>query len=325
MKVLFVSSGNSTFGISPIVYEQGEALRKTGIDIEYYAIQGKGIVRYLKNVILLRKHLRAKRYDLVHSHYVFSSIVALLSHPPKIVVSLMGSDLYISKLLNTIIRLCVQYAWDATIVKSAEMKRLLKLKRVQIIPNGVDLTKFYPILKQKARESIGWSNSTHILFASDPNRKEKDYSLAASAIEQLSQKDITTKLLKDVSHAQMVYYLNSADILLLTSKYEGSPNIVKEAMACNIPIVATDVGDIRWVLGETVGCYLTKRNAHDVAYAIAKALEFSQTNSGTDGRKRIVDLGLDSDTISSKICNLYFSMVNSKESMLKQHKSKQYF
>jgi hypothetical protein len=94
MKVLFVSSGNSEFGISPIVKNQGESLKQNGIDLDYFTIKGKGIKGYLKNIPILKKYLKYHNYDIIHAHYSLLAIVATLSGAKPLVVSLMGSDIY---------------------------------------------------------------------------------------------------------------------------------------------------------------------------------------------------------------------------------------
>lgn len=94
MKVLFVSSGNSEFGISPIIKNQGESLKQNGIDLYYFTIKGKGIKGYLKNIPILKKYLKNHNYDIIHAHYSLSAIVATLSGAKPLVVSLMGSDIY---------------------------------------------------------------------------------------------------------------------------------------------------------------------------------------------------------------------------------------
>jgi glycosyltransferase involved in cell wall biosynthesis len=106
--------------------------------------------------------------------------------------------------------------------------------------------------------------------------------------------------------------LNAADILLLTSFSEGSPQIVKEAMSCNCPIVSTYVGDVRWVIGDTKGCYITTFDPADVVEKIKLALKFSEKIGRTKGRERIIELGLDSDTIAKKIIDVYYSVLEKK-------------
>ncbi len=304
MKILFVSSGNSIFGISPIVKAQGESLIKAGAEIEYYTVVGKGYKGYINNIFRLKKHLRSKSFDIVHSHFFLSSLVAAFSKPKKLVVSLMGSDVYNSKFWNYLIRRFSK-KWNALIVKSEKMKDILGLENVNVIPNGVDTSLFYPVEKIGARKELGWNeNKKYILFASHPERPEKNFQLANDAVAKLK---IETELvtIKDIPQEKIVYYLNACDLLLMTSQYEGSPNIIKEAMACNCPIVSTDVGDVKWVIGETDGCYITSFDVKEVSEKIMQALSFAENAGRTKGRGRIIELGLDSETIAKKIIDIY--------------------
>ena len=103
----------------------------------------------------------------------------------------------------------------------------------------------------------------------------------------------------------MPFYHNAADMVLLTSLWEGSPNVIKNAMACNIPIVSTDVGDVREVVGDTEGCFITSFHPQDVAEQIEMALAFAGTKGRTKGRKRLVEWGLDSKTVVKRIIGVY--------------------
>ena len=104
----------------------------------------------------------------------------------------------------------------------------------------------------------------------------------------------------------MPIYLNAADVFLLTSKWEGSPNIVKEAMACNIPIVATEVGDIKYLFGNTEGYYYTNplpdRLAEKINYILDNELK-------PEGRQRIIDLNLDYDSFAEKLISIYLEIL----------------
>jgi glycosyltransferase involved in cell wall biosynthesis len=99
--------------------------------------------------------------------------------------------------------------------------------------------------------------------------------------------------------------MNASDVLILSSLHEGSPNVIKEAMACNCPIVTTNVGDVKWVLDNTDGCYISSFDPKEYVEKIKLALEFSEKNGRTKGRDRIIELGLDSVTIAKKIINVY--------------------
>jgi len=112
-----------------------------------------------------------------------------------------------------------------------------------------------------------------------------------------------------IEHKHVTAYLNAVDVLVLTSFSEGSPNVIKEAMACNCPIVATDVGDVREIIGDTEGCYIAGFDANDVAKKIQLALQFGKR---TQGRNRLIELGLDSDTVAQKISSIYSNVLKNK-------------
>lgn len=310
MKILFVSRRDHKFGINPIVKAQGESLKNNGVELEYFSVKGKGLNGYIKSIFRLRKYLKSKSFDLVHSHFVLSSIVATLSNPNRLVVSLMGSDVYGSSFWKFLINL-FNKRWDALIVKSEKMKQILGSPDIYIIPNGVDLEKFYPIDKHTAKDKLGWNYKKYILVTSSSDSPEKNYELAKEAVEILNDLDAELVTLKHIPHDSIVYYLNASDVLLITSKYEGSPNIIKEAMACNCQIVSTDVGDVKWVIGDTDGCYLTTFDPEDVAEKIKMALHFSEKVGRTIGRDRIIELKLDSETVAKKIITIYNTVLNS--------------
>lgn len=306
MKVLFVSSGNSPDGISPIVRSQGESLKRNGIDLDYFTIVGKGTKGYLKNILRLRKFLGSKNYDLIHAHYSLSSIVASLSCKLPMVVSLMGSDTHMSFFWKSIIKVFYRFRWKLTIVKSGRMKKNISLDNAVVIPNGVDFELFKPIEKNIAKMKVGFNDKRrHIIFVANPERPEKNYPLAKKAIELINNDSVELNAVSNVDQNIIPYYMNATDILLLTSLWEGSPNVIKEAMACNCPIVSTDVGDLKEVLGNTEGCYITSYDPKDVADKIKKALDFGQK---TDGREKIKHL--DEKIIAEKIIQLYTEILN---------------
>src|SRR4030042_595614 len=103
----------------------------------------------------------------------------------------------------------------------------------------------------------------------------------------------------------IIHYLNAADVLVLTSFKEGSPNVIKEAMACNCPIVSTDVGDVRELIENLKGCFITSFDPTDVANKIILALDFRDKYRYTTGRDRILSMGLDSKSIAEKMAKVY--------------------
>jgi len=308
MRILFVCSGNSKiFIISPFIKSQAESLTKLGHTIDYYPVKGKGLWGYLSNITKLSKFIKKGDYDIVHSHYSFCGIVSALATKKPVVCSLMGSDVKESGLWRFIIKYFIMHKWGKTIVKSVDMKTELGIDTVEVIPNGVDLELFKPLDKNDCRKELGWDiGKKIILFAADPKRPEKNFSLAKKATETLNIQDVELKVVYPVPHKDIPIYLNATDLLLSTSLWEGSPNIVKEAMACNCPIVSTNVGDVKWLLDGVEGCFITTNDPKDVADKIKKALNF---RGKTKGREKLISLGLDSEHIAKKIIQVYEEVI----------------
>lgn len=324
MKIIFVGSGNSRFGISPTVKNQGDSLIRQHIDLHFFPIKGKGIKSYMIHFFKLKKALASNQFDLIHAHYGLSGIICYLAHKhEKTIISYMGSDLIgvVNKRGNyglfgkILVNLNKWFAgkYDHVIVKSQQLSKKLKPTiKCDIIPNGVDLTTFCETSKIDARRRLNIAlDKKIIIFVADPARPEKNYKLAQEAVKRLQDDSIHLILVYGMTPDQLVLYYNAADVLLLTSKHEGSPNIIKEAMACNCPVVSTDVGDVRWIFGDTQGYYIALSRPEDIAKKLRFALEFSKTNDRTKGSDRIVELGLDSDTIAKKILAIYNRVLSS--------------
>jgi len=312
MRVLFVSSGNAGNGISLIGKNQGESLCNQGVCVEYFTILGRGIKGYLKNIKPLRKKLKETDYHLIHAHYSLSAYVASFVGAKPIIVSLMGSDVKSNAITKYVITIfSFIYKWDQIIVKSEDLKDSLRLKRLVVIPNGVNLTHFKPENKKKCQNQLNWDNSKkHILFAADTNRSVKNFKLALEAVSQIINIHFELHVLNNVPHNIIPIWINASDVIILTSYWEGSPNVIKEAMACNRPIVSTNVGDVKWVIGNTDGCYIASFDLGEYADKIRLALNFSEIYHQTNGRNRIIKLGLDSVTIAKKIINVYKHVLN---------------
>jgi len=334
MRVLFVASWNKFNKIGDVVKNQGESLKKCGLYVEFFPIKGKGMKGYIKNILLLRKFLVNNKFDIVHAHYSLTAFVASLAGATPLIVSLMGGDIKTAGFRLIVIAIFKYLFWDITIIKSPDMNTKL-FKNLIILPNGVDIKSFKQQPKDECLDKLGWDpDKKHILFASKRSRPEKNFSLAKAAVEQLNDSDLTLHYLEGIDNVMMPYWYGASDVVLLTSHYEGSPNVIKEAMACNCPIVSTDVGDISWIIGDTTGCFITSfktketnnklrhnkleinklksrtYQAEAVAAGIKSALNFSITVGRTKGRKRIIELGLDSETVAKKIIEIYTKVLN---------------
>lgn len=304
MKILFVSSGNKKFEDSPIVRKQGESIKKAGADIEFYLIIDKGLAGYIKNIFRLRRFLKTNYYNLIHAHYSLSGMVASLASRLPVVVSLMGSDVQSRGIMAIVMSYFCRRKWKAVIVKSESMKKQEYLKESFVIPNGVDFNVFQFIDRRIAREKVGFDSKKHIIFVGNPGRKEKNFQLAEQAFALLNNPDVELNVVSGVNYELLPYYYSAADVLLLTSLWEGSPNVVKEAMACNLPIVSTNVGDVKKIIGETRGCFVTSFGLKDVANKLKIALEFGIR---TNGREKIKHL--DNKIIAKKIISIYEKVI----------------
>lgn len=313
MKILFVCSGNSIFGISPIVKNQGESLRNNGIQLNYFPIEGKGFRGYKKNIPKLRNHLKSNKYDLIHAHYSYSGLISAFQfNKSPLIISYMGSDAhgsvnadgkrifisYINIGLSQILQLFV----NKIVVKSKNLKKYIFMKnKVTIIPNGVDFKIFKPLDKNECRKELNINKKKKIiLFLGDPYNKNKNFKLLENAHNLIKHDDIEIVKPYPVPFKDVVLYLNAADVLDMTSFMEGSPNLIKEAMSCNLPIVTTDVGDVREVIGNTEGCFITSDRPEDVAEKLQLAIYFGKR---TNGRENIRHLEI--NVIAKKIIKIY--------------------
>ncbi len=265
-----------------------------------------GLGAYLKTIKKLRKYVRKNDISLIHAHYSLSGYVAGLSTRKTVICSLMGSDIQVRGIKKMIVRAFCKYRWSAVIVKSQSMANRLGFQNAQIIPNGVNLKVFKEINRADAREKTGFDESCKwVLFLANPDRPEKNFTLAKSAIQKLNDSHIRLEVVHNVDHKLIPYYLSAADVIILTSKWEGSPNVIKEAMACNCPIVSTDVGDVKEVIRDTEGCYITSFKPEDVAEKLKMALDFGQR---TNGREKIRHL--DDKIIAERLIEVYKSVLN---------------
>lgn len=306
MKVIFVASGNKRVGeVSSFVQSQYDSLKAEGLEMVLFPVVGHGALAHLRAAWQLRKLVRREKPDVIHAHYSVYGYVAALAtmcmcHKPQIVVSILGSFPRRNKKWR-LVRFYVQHVWDKTIVKSERTKRQLGLD-VPVIPNGVNLEIFEAKSKDDSRKEIGFEDGKkYVIWCSNPERPEKDWALAQAAVAQVN--DVELVAVYNKTPHEVCTYMNAADCLLLTSVSEGSPNVIKEAMACNCPIVTTNVGDVTERLEKLEGCYVVdSREPKELAEAIRKSLEFGKR---TEGRKRIIADQLEISQIAKRIKEIY--------------------
>ena len=300
MRVLIVASGNSS-KVSPFVKEQADSLKRLDCTVDYFLIEGKGIFGYLKNYFLLKRTLKkSKRYDLIHAHYGLSGLLAALQSFSPVVITFHGSDVNLS-IRNYLLSLFASRLADANIFVHPNLSKSLKYysDQAHIIPCGVDLDLFKPISKAGARDKLGLDHrSIYVLFSSSFDNKIKNASLAKLALKHID--NITLIELKNYSRREVSLLLNAVDLLLVTSHSETGPLIVKEALACNCPLISTDVGDVKTLIAGTKNCFITTYDAENIARKIDSILKSDRMSNGRDTVKH---LGL--DIIGNRVLNIY--------------------
>ena len=305
MKVLFIHSGNKSVGNSSFTKEQADSLIQLGIEVDFLLIHGKGLKGYLRNLPKLKRKIRKGKFDLVHAHYGLSGVLAVLQRICPTVVTFQGSDIYTRKY-----RILSRIAIRLSALNIFVSKRLAQTagvrKKNEIIPYGVNMKDvFFPMDKEECRRKMNLGKNDRIaLFSSSFKRKVKNYSLARESV-QLVENLKLVELQKEYTRKEIAILLNACDFLLMTSFREGCPVIVLEAMACNCPVISTDVGNVRELISTTEGCFVTSFDPQDIEEKIRAILEKGQR---TAGRKNIVSF--DNDSIASKVLKSYEMVMN---------------
>ncbi|MCF1750122.1 glycosyltransferase family 4 protein [Mariniradius sediminis] len=329
MRILFVSSGNRKQGLNPIIRLQAESLEKVGVEIEHFLIFGNGFPGYLKNVFKLRRHLKTHPVDLIHAHFGFSCVVAQLAKGKiPLVVTLMGTDIlghknedgsisFKNKLILWINHYFANHVYEKAIVMNQIMKDILSKRKnpTYILSNGVDTSLFYEVSKSEAIQFLKWdSDIHHFVFISNPERPEKNFPLADEAVNLLKEKGYRVQLhaVFQEKSENLKYYYSAATALVLTSFHEGSPNVVKEALCCNCPIVSTYVGDVSITTADIDGCFMGPYDSVGFSEKLEEAIAFSKASGRIRGRKRIDDMGFDSQIVANKIKWIYEESIGEK-------------
>ena len=355
MKVLIVASDKGDH-FTPFVEEQISALKAYGVETIRYAIRGKGIMGYLKELPQLKKYIWIHKPDVIHAHFGLSGLLANLQCRVPVVTTYHGSDINKPSILRfskIAIRLSAYNIFVskrniaiAIRRKGEEAKRLSG--KYELLPCGINLPEPWSELQNKLVGQLTlnqWVQSVlskdvkNVLFAGAFDNAVKDYELAKAAVEiaqaqiednkikeninnqQHRQLESTTLRanqhpcaiheirlveLKGYTREQVNALMYNCDALLMTSKTEGSPQVIKEAMACGCPIVSVDVGDVAERTDGVEGCYIVRtREPKDIAQALLQAITFE---GRTNGRDKIIEMGLTNEQVAEQLVEIYKSI-----------------
>jgi glycosyltransferase involved in cell wall biosynthesis len=325
MKVLtataiYPTAENPAWG--SFVRTQVECLKRAGVTVELLLIQGRPQkLMYAKAALEIRRRLANDSIDLVHAHYSYAGMIACTQWKVPVVVSYCGDDILgtigakgkptvLSKVVVMAGCMLSRHA-DAVIVKSREMANKLKRQNVYIIPHEIDFEVFHPVKKSYARGVLRLDpGKKYLLFAANPQIPVKRFPLAKAVAEELKKRDPSVELLVVCKESQdrLNFFMNACDALVFTSYQEGSPNVVKQAMACNLPIVATDVGDVAEVIGGTEGCYVCKPDVSEFAKCISDILRHPQR---TRGHEQVQHLA--GPVVAKRVIDVYEQVLKKRE------------
>jgi glycosyltransferase involved in cell wall biosynthesis len=301
------------------VTRQIQSLTRLGVRVDTYVFQNRRSLRgLLHGGVTLRKKVRECEADLVHVHYgAAQALIAVLFAGRPVVVSFCGSDLFgnyapsgqrtWSGRLSRWLSQAAAFGCRRSIAKSDELRASLwteaMKRKCEVIPNGVDLGLFHPMPQVEARRAVGWVHDDPVVVFMDRRGawvKDPQLAQAAYAEAKKERSSLRMHVLENERPERMGLFYNAADVLLLTSRHEGSNNTVKEALACNLPVVATPCGDVRERLQGVQACHVCARDPLELG---ARLTEVAARRQRSDGRAHLQGLTL--EPVAASIIRCY--------------------
>lgn len=299
MKVLIVARYKEA-GYAPFVKEQAMALEKMGIECVYFPMRSNGISGYAKQLPVLRKVIRLEKPDVIHAHYGFCGLFANLQRKVPVVTTYHGSDVNNPSAFR-LSRIAMRLSAYNIFVSQKNINSAKPKGKYALIPCGINLEDYPLIDKATARYQMGLRpDGKYVLFAGAFDNAVKNATLAKKAVSFLP--DVELLELKGYSRHQVALLMQAVDAFIMTSHTEGSPQVIKEALACGCPIVSVDVGDVRERVQGVTGCFIVPRNNESIASSLSKAME---NEDRTNGRSAIERDLLSNDCIASRLREIY--------------------
>ena len=317
MKVLHITCNYPTpkhpvFGI--FVKEQIDSLQSAGVACDVFFSNGKeqgGMKAHRASIKKVRELLRSNKYDVIHCHHSISALILLLAGGAcrnKCVVSYQNDPTreFGGKMLFSLL----YPFFDRIIIKNTSP--YLQKKKVVYLPNGTNADFFKPMDQSECRRELGWSADKRYILFMDSNagtRTQKRYDRYQEVLSCLRKDydNIVSIELTNTPREKIPVYMNACDLHLMTSDFEGSPNSVKECLCCNTPVVSTDVGNVRDMMGDIPGCYVTKeKDAEELADCVRRVFD---SREAFQGRELFLAKGYGIEAVAGKLKTLYESIV----------------
>jgi glycosyltransferase involved in cell wall biosynthesis len=326
MRILVVTGMYPTDGMpnyGAFVAEQVRSLRAAGVSVEVLFINPRATrLNYALGVRHVIQKLRAGAYDVIHTHHTYTLPIVDLARTlicrgvPVILTNHEGEALDktrtslswhpASRLRRSITlkRLMARRADFAIFVSSKLAEAIATHNRYAVVPCGVDLDKFQPLEQAVCRQQLGISTEAPVVFfPADPNSEGKRFALARMAFQLIlrSHPNAMLRTGGNIQHALMPLHYNAADAVIQTSFYEASPTVVKEALACEVPLVSTDAGDTREIIEGVPYCFVCRDNPPDLASRILCCIG----HRATGGRDKLRARGLGLDQVAQNLIRIY--------------------
>jgi glycosyltransferase involved in cell wall biosynthesis len=273
------------------VRDETGALREAGIEVDVYFVNGRASkLNYVGMPIGFFARIRRKHYDVIHVHHSFCGLVATMQRRIPVVwtfhegeISGNTADALREQPIKHIayskrMKRYVAKKVDAIVVVAEHLRGPLGRPDALWLPSGIDWKRFAPMDSAEARRQLGLADGRrYVLFPAAPSRVEKRYELARAGVERLratspDAHDVELIALDNVPHERVPLFMNASDVVLMTSSFEASPVTIREALACNVPVVSTDVGDARVVMQDIAGCRIVEADPDRIAEALRIAL-----------------------------------------------------
>lgn len=288
------------------VRESVDALRKIGVDVEVLAIDNSNKLNYIFAIFRLWSAIKRESFDLIHAHYVHSGWIARMQTKLPVVVTSHGSDTmghegwFLRRLYPLV---------DAVTITSRQNQERVGLPDTYLLPCGVNVDLFKPMEQSEARRCLGWdSNRKKMLYVGrESPSKRLDIIRGAYAVVASRYEDADLVIASAVPHQVVPLYMNAADVFVFASESEGAPVVIKEALACNLPIVSVDVGDVREVISGVDNCYVCERDENSMAECVLQVFR-----SGTRSNGREVALRYSTVKMAERTVEIYHSVLSAR-------------
>lgn len=304
----FPTSKHPIFGI--FVKEQIESLNSEDVECDVFFVNGRenGVNAYFNGLFELRKKLKNSDYDILHCHHIFSAVLLLLTfrfYKFKRIVSYQNPP---KKEGGLLLYLIIKIFFNGIILKN---NPTATKRKNYYLPNGTNTRFFreYPYDESILKLGLEKGKNYVLFMDSYKKRAQKRVDRFDKVIDILSKNgneyNIETLKLTNTERHLIPYYLSVSSVHLITSDFEGSPNSVKECLACNTRVVSTPVGNVHDLIGDVNGCYISKSfDSSELAELIVKSLSHKNFTS----RNQLFEKKLDIESVSKKLLNIYKSI-----------------